>query len=336
MTSFIAEINIPIVCHMPPNKCHRLENPTYFGVKRGYWRLALRPDEIGNDKSSGIDLVMELNAESIEGAEDAALDAGKSLSLFFTVFAGQPSMSPLLNRLAEIGPSEGIIEQRKYYYESNGADLTTMEMTPWKFSSFLRRITQQPHETRALLEMAIRWYSIGITANDSLDSYFAFWIGLEALCESLAERYHPKGYESCQLCQGASLEASKAIRRKKDIGDLLAINHLIVRVAHELLMQQSIVDLKNLRNFVAHPDRFIRKGKSLDDVREEIKPLLQDIQLCLATAVLNLVNPPQEDPGAVTLWGTPRLESHPYGMVWLRSDTELDCYDPWSGKWVKE
>ncbi len=262
------------------------------------------------------------------------MNAGKSLSLFFSAFTGQPSSSSHLRRLSEIGPARGIIGQRRYSYEDDREALTTMEMTPWKFSSFLRRITQKSHETRALLEMAVRWYSIGITAKDPLDAYLALWIGLEALSASLAKRYHPTGYDSCQLCKKASLEVSKVISRQRDIGDLLAINHLVARVAHELLAQRSIVDLKNLRNTVAHPDRPIREGKSLADVRAEIKPLVQDIQLCLGVAILNVVNPQSETPGAVPLWATPRVEPHPHSMVQLTSDFELNCFDPWSGKWI--
>lgn len=330
MPLYIAEINIPIACHMPiGNRC-KIENPAEFGVKRGYWRIALRPDEIGNDKPSGIDIVLELTAESIKEAEDAVLDAGKSLSLFFSVFVGQPSVSPLLRRLAEVGPSKGIVEQRRYYYEDDWETMTTMPITPWVFSSFLRRVTNKCKKTRQLLEMAIRWYSIGLTANDPLDTYLAIWIGLEALCESLAERYHPDGYESCELC----CEALRVTQCRRDNDAILAINHIVQRVAPELLENRSIVDLKNFRNFMAHPDRFIREEKGLDDVRREIRPLVQDMQQCLAVAILNLVNPPTESPGAVSLWSTPRLETHPYSMMRFRSDMELNDFEPWAGQWV--
>ena len=331
MKTYIAEINIPIACHMPVGKQHEIENPDYFGIERGYWKIALMPDEIGNDKPSGVGIVLELTAESIERAEDAVLDAGKSLSLFFSVFAGQPSTSPRLRRLAEIGPSRGIIEQRDYYYEGNGADLTTMEMIPWKFASFLRRVAKKCDKNRALLEMAIRWYSISLTANDPLDSYLAIWIGLEALSESLAERYHFENKSKpCPKCQKA-LEAIKNIREPEG---LLAINHLMERVAPELIKNRSILRFYNLRHSVVHPDRIIRKKRTLDEVRSEIRPLIQDLQLCLGVAILNLVNPPQEDPGAVTLWATPRLESHPYSMVQVRSLLELNSFNPWIGKWI--
>ena len=339
MPIYVAEINIPIACHMSIDARCEIENSAYFGINRGYWKIALRPDEIGNDKPSGVDIVLELTAGSIERAEDAVLDAGKSLSLFFSVIAGQPSTSPRLQRLAEIGPSRGIIEQREYYYENNGTDLTPMEMTPWKFASFLRRVTQKSPRTRQSLEMAIRWYSIGLTANDPLDSYLAIWIGLEALSEPTAERYHPKGHVRCQLC-GQALRIikenlGKRKGNKKDEASLLAINHLIKKVAHELLETKSIIDLRNYRNFVAHPDRFIRKERGLDEVRGEIRPFLQDIQLCLAVGILNLVNPPKEDPGTVTLWATPRVEPHPYSMARVRSLLELNSFDPWIGKWIK-
>ena len=331
MPIFVAEINIPIACHMPIDARCEIENPAYFCINRGYWKIALRPDEIGNDKPSGVDIVLELTAESIEQAEDVVLDAGKSLSLFFSVFAGQPSTSPRFRRLAEIGPSRGIIEQRRYYYEDDRESLTTMEMTPWKFASFLRRVSQQSPETRQLLIMAIRWYNIGLTSGDSLDVYFAFWIGLEALYEPMAELYHPKGKaESCAKCN----MVSKTIKNVRDPEGLLAINHLIERAAPELLKNKSILDLSNLRHFVAHPEKSIRENKSLDEVRREIEPLIQDIQLCLAVGILNLINPPKEDPGTVTLWATPRVEPHPYSMVQLNSDMELNCYDPWSGMWI--
>ena len=215
MTLYVAEINIPIACHMPTNTRCEIENPAYFGIKRGYWRIALRPDAIGNDRPSGVDAVIEVTADSAELAEDAVLSAGKILTLFFSVFSGQPPVPPHLSQLAEIGPSRGIIEQRRYYYEDRHYVLTTMEMTPWKFASLLRRVTEKCQKTRALLEMAIRWYSICLTADDPLDSYLAIWIGLEALAKPLAELYHPEGYtKSCQKCD----KASKGIKKARDIG----------------------------------------------------------------------------------------------------------------------
>ena len=331
MPLYVVEISIAIMCHMPiSNRC-QIENPAEFGVKRGYWKIALMPDEIGNDKPSGVDIILELTAESIEEAEDAALNAGKSLSLYFSAFTGQPSTSPHLRRLTEVGPARGIVEQRRYYYENDREALTTMEMTPWKFSSFLRRVTQKSPRTRQWLEMAIRWYNIGLGSGDSLDVYLAYWIGLEALYEPMAELYHLKSKaESCPICQ----KVPRIIRNVRNPEGLLAINHLIERVAPELLKKKSILDLSNLRHFVAHPDKSVREDKSLDEVRKVIEPLIQDIQLCLAVGILSLVNPPKEDPGTVTLWATPRVEPHPYSMVQVNSDMELKCYDPWTGNWI--
>ena len=72
---FVVGMFIETAGYMPVDARHALESPAFFGVKRGYWQVALRKDEIGNDRPDGIDVTIELSANSTEQAEDTALIA---------------------------------------------------------------------------------------------------------------------------------------------------------------------------------------------------------------------------------------------------------------------
>lgn len=47
---FVVDAFIETAGYMPVNVQHVLDSPTFFGVNRGYWKVALRPDEIGNNR----------------------------------------------------------------------------------------------------------------------------------------------------------------------------------------------------------------------------------------------------------------------------------------------
>ena len=130
MSLYVAEVYITTAGYMPINTKHVLASPTYFGVRRGYWRIALRPDRGGNDRPDGVAATFEFAAGGAEQAEDSAVEAAKQLSSFLAAYLGSPLRVPELLRLAKVGVSGGIVEQYNYYYEDNVAVWPRVPITP--------------------------------------------------------------------------------------------------------------------------------------------------------------------------------------------------------------
>ena len=130
MSLYVVEINVPTAGFMPIGDREEMESPAYFGTRRGYWRVYMGQDEVGNERPDGVQAILELDAGSAEEAEDLAEAAGRKLSAFFATYLGSPLTTPRISKLAEIGASGGIVEQRSYHYEAPKSGWPQVKITP--------------------------------------------------------------------------------------------------------------------------------------------------------------------------------------------------------------
>ena len=254
-----------------------------------------------------------------------ALVAGYELSVLLATYLGSPLAMPELSKLAEIGQSGGIIEQRNYYYESAESGWTAVKITPGDLDILIRRVAAQPPLIRDALELAMRWYGMSVGADDPLDSYLAVWIGLEALGPAFNDRVHPAGCS--QPCQKCGYSSGGQLAR----GDA-ELNHLFVMIAPELLEYGHLQDLKNIRNDIAHVSRIVGDRGDVGEVRESATELFPDLMVCLAKAILTLASPRDAQPGGINSALPRDYKTHPTTMAWVRGNKEILALKPWFGK----
>lgn len=324
---FVVGMFIETAGYMPVDARHALESPAFFGVKRGYWQVALRKDEIGNDRPDGIDVTIELSANSTEQAEDTALIAGQTLSTLFSAYLGSPLTVAHLSRLAEVGKCGGILEQRTYAYLDRVASWGRVKIDSIDFNSLVRRIASQSPKRREALELAIRWYGICLAAEDPIDKFLASWIGLEALGPLLDYRFHPKGPKApCTICQNKA-----GINRDRKRAGL---SHLFGLVVPKMLEERTFQDVEGIRDDIAHAARVTGELRRIGEVREEASVLVEDLSACLTRGLLTLVSPGGAKAGLLNSALPRNYTIQPDSMVSIISDVELVQHRPWLGEWI--
>ena len=325
---FVAEVLVPTTGYMPKNGRVILEEPAYFGVEQGYWRLALRADELGNPRPAGIEAVIKFAAPNFDEAEDLALEIGRKLATLFSGYLGAPLSVPSLSRVARIGSSGGVIGQRCYYYEDPLASWPRVKITPFDFEAWVKRIARQPREVQHKLQLAVRWYGVSIRAEDPVDSYLAVWVGLEPLGPLLDSRWHQSGARApCKTCGNPVGQK----RNRTHAG----LEHLIRLAAPDLIVSQSVVDLANIRNEIAHGAKLGGQGRTIEAVRCDAAQCVPDLMLCLARAILTLSVSPAEATGSLQVALPRDYEYRPTCMVEILFPVDQVAYRPWFDEWIK-
>ena len=325
---FVAEVLVPTAGYMPKNDRATFEEPTYFGVEQGYWKLALRVDELGNPMPVGIEAVIKFVAANFEEAEDLVLEAGRKLATHFSGYLGAPLSVPSLSKVARIGSSGGVIEQRCYYYEDALASWPRVKITPFDFEAWVMGIARQPREVQHKLELAVRWYGVSIRAEDPVDSYLAVWVGLEPLGSLLDSRWHPLGGKvPCKTCSNPAGQK----RNRTHAG----LEHLIRLVAPDLIASQSVADLAKIRDEIVHGVKLDGQERTIEAVRRDAAQSAPDLMLCLAKAILTLLVAPDEATGSLKVKLQRDYEYRPSCMVQLLFPIEQVAYKPWFDEWIR-
>jgi hypothetical protein len=270
---YIAEIAVRAEIHLSPRFHSVLPSPEYFGIRRGYWKVSTEEDHLGTSRCNGLLATIEFIAVDREIAEDISITVGEKLGQLAQFYGGSPIHSPTLNRLAEIGIHDGIIEQNIYAYLNERDRLRQITLKPYEFEKLLTRIGELELTIRQVLELAIRWHINSLSSNRSQDGYLAAWIGLEAIGPKLDDIYHPDGPRSaCTVCGNPA-----GTKRDKK---LAGIEHMIRVSAGELLEGKTVHDLAQIRNEIAH---CLRSSDAMETLTNSI---LRDIQLSLAIGIL--------------------------------------------------
>ncbi len=298
-----------------------IPDPEYYGIERGYWGVYTELDEFSTPKPLGIYLVIQFTSEHLEFAEDAALEVGIQFAQILAAYSGSPLPLPSLKRLARVGDADGTLEHHEYYYLDGRNALPHVMLEPERLDNLLKWVSVLKEESRDRLELAARWYGMCIGAADSLDGYLAAWIGLESVGPALDDRVHAAGPKApCEVCANAA-----GVNRKR--GDA-GIEHAIKEVAPEVFVGRSLVDLKNIRNDIAH------SLKSSTELRQDADTILPDLQLALIFAILTAVRPESSAPGSGHAQLPREFKPFPEGRHTTTSKVELLKHKPYFEEWL--
>ncbi|MCH8973623.1 MAG: hypothetical protein IH869_00970 [Chloroflexi bacterium] len=322
MGLYVGEIRLPTASYQPLNLRSELPSAEYFGATRGYWEISTEADEFGGFQPNGVRLTVELTADDFESAEDALLRGGNRLAAFLSVHTGSPLEAARLQRVAAVDAGGSLLEQRDYYYEEAPGSWPRAPMNPGQLETLVLRVAAKEATGRDPIELAMRWYGIAVGARDSLDSYLATWIGLEALGSQLDQRFHPDGSRApCELCGNVPGE-----KRDRTLAGIL---HIVSLVAPEVVEGRPIEGLAQVRHDIVH------SLKAADECREVALSVVADLLLCLGVAVLTVARPDGGEQGAMRAAVPREFDVRPAAMAWLRAPNGLPDHRPYLGSWVK-
>ena len=321
MEKYVAEIDLPAPVYMRFDGRRALSEPAYYGCLKGFWRIYFEMDDHGTPRPLGVRLTAELEAASLESAEDTALHIGHRFSQVLATYSGSPLPFPLLKRLGRIGNSQGLFEQFDYYYLVGLEALSRVFLRHYDLERLLSWFGKLDQPTAYRIELAGRWYGMSVGAQDPLDGYLAVWIGLESLGPAFGARVHPYGPKvSCNICGNPS-----GINRNK--GEA-GIKHAIKEVTPELLESRTLTDLKSLRNEIAHG------LKPAGALRLEAEVVLPDLQLALIFGILTTARPETSAPRSGRAILPRNFKLYPDARSAVRSQVELINHKPHFGEWL--
>lgn len=319
MARYVAEIDLNAPIFMPVDERMTLSNPEYYGCLKGYWKIHLESDHLGTSQPIGFRLTVELEALDRERAENAALSAGRQFAQVAAAYSGSPLETPRLNRLGQVGASDGLLEQFNYYYLDGAAALPRAFLRSYKMEKLLMWFGDLDEKTAYRLELAARWYGMSLSAQDPVDGYLSGWIGLESVGPALSRKVHVSGTKArCDVCQN-----QPGIARNTGSA---GIEHAIQETAPELLTCHSVKELRDIRNDIAHG------LKPSENIRLEGERWLPDLQLALIFAILTAARPDTSDlrSGSALL---PRdYKPYPDARISVRSPEEVPFHKPFFGE----
>ena len=323
MDRFVVDLYLPEPLHMRLGVRRALNEyqAAYLGCRRGYWENRWEMDELGITRPVGVRLVVEFEATNIEDAEDKALMVGLRFGQVVTVYAGSPLSVPRLERVARVGPREGVFEQYNYYYVEGPDALPQVQLLPDELERLLSWFAVLNERVHERLELAARWYGMSVGAQDPLDGYLSVWIGLESMGPVLNERVHPEGQRAaCVVCGNQP--------GRRDRGEA-GIQHAIKQVAPELLEGRDLQDLANVRNDIAHG------LEAAGSLRISADQLLADLQLALIFGIITAARPTTSAPGSGKAILPRDFKVYPDARNSVRSEVELVFHKPYFGEWIE-
>lgn len=279
-------------------------------------------DANGTERPNGIRLIAELEASSLEEAEDKALNAGLRFAEVAAAYSGSPMLNSRLNRLGRVGRSDGLFEQYNYYYLEGVEALPRILLRHYDLEKLLLWFSDSNERNSVQLALAARWYGTSVGAQDPLDGYLSVWIGLETIGRILGARAHSSGSKApCKVCgnnPGAKRNSGEA-----------GIEHAVRETAPELLEGRSIAMLRQLRNDIVH-------GRaSASYLRPKAQDFLPDLQLGLIFAILTVARPETSAPRSGRAILPRDFRPYPDARAMLRSAVELVNHRPFFGGWVQ-
>lgn len=321
MDRYVAELDVPAPVYMSVGARVVLGNPEHYGCLRAYWAVYFDTDAYGTPRPVGLRLTAELGASGTEEAEDKGLSAGLRFAEVVAAYSGSPLSNPRLNRLGRVGMSDGLLEQYNYYYLEGVEALPRAQLRPYDLERLLFWFSGTDEQIVDRLELAARWYGMSVGAQDPLDGYLSVWIGLESVGPTLGARVHSSGPKAlCTVCNN-----EPGTRRNK--GEA-GIEHAIKEIAPELFEGQSLTELKDLRNDIAHG---LAPAPSL---RLRAQEFLPDLQLGLIFAILTASRPETSAPRSGKAILPRDFKPYPDARAGVRSAVELVNHRPFFGDWL--
>ncbi|MGD9935202.1 MAG: hypothetical protein AB7T37_16020, partial [Dehalococcoidia bacterium] len=318
---FVAEVGIRVAIHGGLRVRKKFEHPDGLGIVRGFWTPWHVP-AAGSDvpRPLGIKATIEIVGNDLMEAEDQTLEFANRIGTVWRYHAGSPSLDADLIRIARVDAKGFLREQWNYYYDSAGPPSIALRATELvQFTNILASV-DTPVRTR--MESAAHWYVSALSDRSVVDAYLAAWVGFECLEHRLGDLFHPSGPKApCTVCQNIAGE-------KRDRG-VAGFEHLLKRVAPELVSKRSFDDLADIRNRIAHG------LSSHEELTADATEVLPDLLLALAKAILVARDGIADERTFGWLVAGPRDAGHrPDARLRVLPPAPLPAHAPFLGGWI--
>ena len=237
-TIYVAELRVPSYFYLQREISDVIPNPTGFGIHKGYWKMHPQDEQSDVEGYVELALTIEFLAPSLREAEDHSLKIGRALNSIVSAYGGYPLGGVRLNRVASMSVEGYIKSQHNYWYGYKSHNLSIFNQAiKHQFQEYLEDFSQTDGKTRYLLQSAIHWYGIAISADDPTVSVVAAWTGLESIGVAVDGRVHPNGPKApCETCNN---EAGLDRDRK-----MAGIDHAFHYLTKALILESMPEDVK--------------------------------------------------------------------------------------------
>ena len=329
----MAELRAPSYFFLRSEIRDVIPNPNGFGIQKGYWRM--RPQDEQSDVEGFVELALtiELLAPSLREAEDHSLKVGREFNSIVSAYGGSPLGGVRLNRVASMSFDGYLNSQHNYWYGYKSHNLSIFNQTiKDQFQKYLEDFSQTDGETRDLLQSAIHWYGIAISADDPTVSLVAAWTGLESIGLAVDGRVHPNGPKAtCETCNNKAGEG----RGHKIAG----IEHAFLYLTKALLLESMPEEIKEsiagdlidgfsakeaakLRNSVVHG------VKEIEMLQQRCSEVRRHLLHVLNASILATMSP------STGAWLPGHYDFHPEGRISLKFKNGTRK-SPFLGDWVE-
>lgn len=309
-TIYVAELRVPSYFYLKREIRDEIPNPSGFGIHKGYWRM--RPQEEQSEVEGYVELALtiEFVAQTLREAENHSLRVGRALNSIVSAYGGYPLGGVRLNRVASMSVDGYLQSQHNYGYGYKSHNLSIFNQTiKQQFQQYLEDFSQTDGKTRYLLQSAIHWYGIAISADDPTVSIVAAWTGLESIGLALDDKVHPNGPKApCETCNNKAGED----RDRKIAGIEHAFRYLTKAfllepipeeikesIAGDIIDGFSAEEAEKLRNTVVHG------LKGIEVLQQECSEVKRHLLHTLNASILGTMGP------STGAWVAGHYEVHP-------------------------
>ena len=332
---YIAELRVPSYFYLQREIRDEIPNPNGFGIHKGYWRM--RPQDEQSEVVGYVEiaLTIEFVDQTLREAEEHSLKVGRAFSSIVSAYGGYPLGGVRLKRVASKSVDGYLKSQHNYWYGYKSHNLSIFNQAiKQQFQQYLKNFSQTDGKTRHLLQSAIHWYGIAISADDPTVSLVAAWTGLESIGLALHDKVHPNGPKApCETCNNKAGED----RKRKIAGIEHAFRYLtkasfLESVPEEIkgLIVGDIVDgfsaeeAARLRNDVVHGS----KDKDIEVLQQQCSEVRRHLLHVLNASILGTMGP------STGAWLAGHYEVQPEGRFSLKFKKGTK-YSPFLDEWVK-
>ncbi len=329
----MAELRVPSYFYLQREISDVIPNHSGFGIHKGYWTM--RPQDEQSEVEGFVELALtiEFLAPSLREAEDHSLKVGREFNSIVSAYGGSPLGGVRLNRVASMSFDGCLKSQHNYWYGYKSHNLSIFNQTiKHQFQQYLEEFSKTDGKTRYLLQSAIHWYGIAISADDPTVSVVAAWTGLESIGRAVDGKVHPNGPKApCETCNNKVGED----RDRKKAGIEYAFRYLTKKpqsksipegiresVTSDLVESFAAREAEELRNDVVHG------LKEIEVLQQDCSKVRRHLIHVLNASILGTMGP------STGAWLAGHYEVHPEGRISLKFKNGTRK-SPFLGDWVE-
>ena len=295
----------------------------------------MRPQDEQSDDEGYVELALtfEFLAPSLREAEDNSLRVGRAFNSIVSAYGGFPLGGARLNRIASVSVNGYLKSQHNYWYGYKSQKLSIFDQSvKHQFQEYLEDFSQTDGKRRYLLQSAIHWYGIAISADDPTVSLIAAWTGLESIGLAVDDKVHPNGPKApCETCNNKAGED----RNRKIAG----IEHAFHYVANAFLLESvpqeikdsiadDIIDGFSAKEAAKLRNKVVHGSEEIEMLQQKCSEARRHLLHVLNASILGTMGP------STGAWVAGHHEVHPEGRLSLKFKKGTKK-SPFLGEWVK-